>query len=51
MAGFSRRETGLALVSFPSFFVLRLVNGLFMLRAVWRELIVRRPLLEYEKGH
>jgi biofilm PGA synthesis N-glycosyltransferase PgaC len=47
----SRRETGLALVSFPSFFVLRLVNGLFMLRAVWRELIVRRPLLEYEKGH
>ena len=48
---FSRRETGLALVSFPSFFVLRLVNALFMLRAVWRELIVRRPLLEYEKGH
>lgn len=48
---FSRREAGRALVSFPSFFVLRLVNALFMLRAVWCELIVRRPLLEYEKGH
>jgi poly-beta-1,6-N-acetyl-D-glucosamine synthase len=48
---FSRRETGRALVSFPSFFALRLVNALFMLRAVWRELIVRRPLLEYDKGH
>jgi cellulose synthase/poly-beta-1,6-N-acetylglucosamine synthase-like glycosyltransferase len=48
---FSRRETGRALVSFPSFFALRLVNSLFFLRAVWRELIVRRPLLEYEKGH
>jgi poly-beta-1,6-N-acetyl-D-glucosamine synthase len=47
----SRREAVRALASFPSFFVLRLVNGLFMLRAVWRELIVRRPLLEYEKGH
>jgi cellulose synthase/poly-beta-1,6-N-acetylglucosamine synthase-like glycosyltransferase len=46
-----RGETTRALVSFPSFFVLRLVNGLFMLRAVWRELIVRRPLLVYEKGH
>lgn len=48
---FSQREAGLALVSLPSFFVLRLVNALFLLRAVWRELIVRRPLLEYEKGH
>jgi poly-beta-1,6-N-acetyl-D-glucosamine synthase len=47
----TRREAGRALLSFPSFFVLRLVNALFMLRAVWRELIVRRPLLEYEKGH
>jgi poly-beta-1,6-N-acetyl-D-glucosamine synthase len=48
---FSQREAGRALVSFPSYFVLRLVNGLFMLRAVWRELIVGQPLLEYEKGH
>jgi biofilm PGA synthesis N-glycosyltransferase PgaC len=47
----ARGETARALASFPSFFVLRLVNGLFMLRAVWSELIVRRPLLVYEKGH
>ena len=48
---FGQRETGQALVSSPSFLLLRLVNAMFMLRAVWRELIVRRPLLEYEKGH
>ena len=47
----SRRETLKALASFPSFFVLRIVNGFYMLGAVWRELIVRRPLLVYEKGH
>lgn len=47
----SRRETMRALASFPSFFLLRMVNGVFMLSAIWRELIVRRPLLVYEKGH
>src|ERR687896_442793 len=46
-----RRETGRALASFPSFFVLRVVNALFMLSAVWREFVMRRPLLVYEKGH
>jgi biofilm PGA synthesis N-glycosyltransferase PgaC len=46
-----RGETGRALVSLPSFFVLRVVNGVFMLRAVWRELVMKRPLLVYEKGH
>jgi cellulose synthase/poly-beta-1,6-N-acetylglucosamine synthase-like glycosyltransferase len=46
-----RRETGRALASFPSFFVLRVVNALHMLGAVWREVIMRRPLLVYEKGH
>jgi biofilm PGA synthesis N-glycosyltransferase PgaC len=46
-----RGETVRAVASFPSFFVLRIVNGFFMLRAVWREFIVRRPLLVYEKGH
>ena len=29
----------------------RMVNAVFMLRAVWAELILRRPLLIYEKGH
>ena len=46
-----RGETRRALASFPSFFVLRLVNGAFMLSALWRELVVRQPLLVYEKGH
>ncbi len=46
-----RREVIRALASFPSFFVLRIVNGLFMLRALSRELIVQRPLLVYQKGH
>jgi cellulose synthase/poly-beta-1,6-N-acetylglucosamine synthase-like glycosyltransferase len=47
----SRREGGKALLSFPSFFVLRIVNGFFMLGALWREFVLRRPLLVYEKGH
>ena len=47
----SRGEAKRALASFPSFFVLRFVNGFFMLSALWRELVVRRPLLVYEKGH
>jgi poly-beta-1,6-N-acetyl-D-glucosamine synthase len=46
-----RGETRRALASFPSFFVLRIVNGVFILSAVWRELVVGRPLLVYEKGH
>jgi cellulose synthase/poly-beta-1,6-N-acetylglucosamine synthase-like glycosyltransferase len=48
---FERREARLALASMPSFFVLRIVNGVFMLRALWDELVVDRPLLVYEKGH
>ena len=46
-----RKEAGRALASLPSFFVLRIVNGAFMLRALWNELVARRPLLVYEKGH
>jgi cellulose synthase/poly-beta-1,6-N-acetylglucosamine synthase-like glycosyltransferase len=46
-----RREVGRALASLPSFFVLRVVNGAFMIRALWNELIAGRPLLVYEKGH
>lgn len=40
-----------ALASVPAFFVLRTVNGLFMLEALWKEFVVARPLLVYEKGH
>lgn len=46
-----RGEVGRALVSIPAFLVLRLVNALHLLRAGWLELIARRPLLVYEKGH
>jgi biofilm PGA synthesis N-glycosyltransferase PgaC len=46
-----RGETRRAAASFPAFFALRVVNGVFMLRALWRELVSGRPLLVYEKGH
>jgi len=46
-----RREVGLALVSLPSFFVLRTVNAIFFLMAIWSEFVQRRTYLVYEKGH
>lgn len=46
-----RRELGRALVSVPAFFVLRTVNALFFLKAVWAELVLGRSLRVYEKGH
>lgn len=49
--GWQRKETTRALASIPSFFVLRIVNGLFMLRAFLDELVLRKPLKVYEKGH
>lgn len=48
---FGRGEVGRALASFPSFFVLRIVNGAYMLSAIWGEIVMRRPMLVYEKGH
>ncbi len=49
--GFQRRELGKVIVSLPCFFVLRIVNGLFMLAALWSEIVMRRRLMVYEKGH
>jgi biofilm PGA synthesis N-glycosyltransferase PgaC len=46
-----RREVGRALASYPSFFVLRSVNALFFVEAVWSEWILRRRFATYEKGH
>jgi cellulose synthase/poly-beta-1,6-N-acetylglucosamine synthase-like glycosyltransferase len=46
-----RGEVRRALASMPSFFVLRVVNSAFMLKALWDEFVVGRPLLVYEKGH
>jgi biofilm PGA synthesis N-glycosyltransferase PgaC len=46
-----RKELWKALLSIPSFFVLRVVNSVFVLEAIWSELIVKRQFLVYEKGH
>jgi poly-beta-1,6-N-acetyl-D-glucosamine synthase len=46
-----RKELGKALASIPSFFVLRFVNGVFMVKAAWNEWVRKKPLLVYEKGH
>jgi biofilm PGA synthesis N-glycosyltransferase PgaC len=51
LKGVQRRELGKVLASLPSFFVLRIVNGLFMLKAVWSEVVMGRRLQVYEKGH
>jgi biofilm PGA synthesis N-glycosyltransferase PgaC len=49
--GARRKQFGRALASFPAFFILRFVNSIFMLQAFWLEMIMRRPLKVYEKGH
>jgi biofilm PGA synthesis N-glycosyltransferase PgaC len=49
--GVQRRETRRVLASIPSFFVLRIVNGVFMLKAFWQEFVMGRSLKVYEKGH
>ena len=46
-----RRELGRALASLPAFFVLRTVNAVFFLTAVWAELVRGHTLRVYEKGH
>ena len=46
-----RGETSRALVSLPSFFVLRTVNAVFFLGAVWSELVMGKSFHKYEKGH
>lgn len=46
-----RGEAIKALASLPSFFALRTLNGFFILEALWSEVVLRKPLLIYEKGH
>jgi poly-beta-1,6-N-acetyl-D-glucosamine synthase len=46
-----RKEVGRALASLPGFFVLRFVNSIFLLQALWLEIVMQRPLKVYEKGH
>jgi poly-beta-1,6-N-acetyl-D-glucosamine synthase len=47
----TRGEIFRAVASFPAYFPLRVANAVMMLRAVVLELVLRRPLLVYEKGH
>jgi biofilm PGA synthesis N-glycosyltransferase PgaC len=46
-----RKEIPKAVLSIPSFFILRFVNSFFMLRAIWEEFVINKPLTQYEKGH
>lgn len=46
-----RRNILRVLASLPAFFVLRTVNAYFLIRAIWDEWVMGRPLLVYEKGH
>jgi len=46
-----RKEVFQLLSSVPAFFVLRTVNSIFLLEALWSELIVRKSFRIYEKGH
>jgi biofilm PGA synthesis N-glycosyltransferase PgaC len=51
LAAARRKELKRALLSFPCFYPLRLLNAVIMLTAAFREFVLRRPLLVYEKGH
>lgn len=51
LAGIRRGEFLKAVLSLPCFLVMRLVNAVFMLRAVWSEFVLGKSLLVYEKGH
>lgn len=49
--GLERKEGMRVLISFPCFLLLRIVNSLFILEAFWTELILKKRLSIYEKGH
>jgi hypothetical protein len=46
-----RSEIRTATLSFPAYFVLRTVNAIMMLLAIFRECVLRQRLVTYEKGH
>lgn len=46
-----RGEVLKALASLPGFFVMRFVNAYYTLNAVWRELIIKKRVHVFEKGH
>lgn len=46
-----RREVSRVFASLPAFFVLRTVNAVAILEALWTEFVLRRSFRVYEKGH
>jgi biofilm PGA synthesis N-glycosyltransferase PgaC len=48
---FKRGEIFQTIASLPAFFVLRFVNSVFLLKALWLEIVLNKPLKVYEKGH
>jgi cellulose synthase/poly-beta-1,6-N-acetylglucosamine synthase-like glycosyltransferase len=46
-----RKEVRKALASIPSFFVLRTFNALFILEALFSEILLNKKFHTYEKGH
>lgn len=48
---YGRGETWQALSSIPAYFVLRFVNSAIFLEALFKEVVLRKPLEVYEKGH
>jgi biofilm PGA synthesis N-glycosyltransferase PgaC len=50
-AAWRRGEVGRALASLPCFLALRVVNAVYILRALVAEVVLRRRLTVYEKGH
>ena len=50
-AAIKRKEVVQLITSLPAFFVLRTINGIFMLKALWCELIINKSFIIYEKGH
>ncbi|MDD4890523.1 MAG: glycosyltransferase family 2 protein [Phycisphaerae bacterium] len=49
--GVQRGELLRVLASLPGYLILRIFNGIYMLKAVWLEIVMRRSLRVYEKGH
>ncbi|OGK17531.1 hypothetical protein A2774_00900 [Candidatus Roizmanbacteria bacterium RIFCSPHIGHO2_01_FULL_39_12c] len=49
--GLKRKELLKIVISFPAFFVLRIVNAVFIMEAYWSEIILKKRLTQYEKGH
>ncbi|OGK24210.1 hypothetical protein A3A46_01920 [Candidatus Roizmanbacteria bacterium RIFCSPLOWO2_01_FULL_37_13] len=51
LRGLKRKELLKVVFSFPSFFILRIVNAIFIMEAYWTEIILKKRLTQYEKGH